>query len=116
MKVFSYPHKSLFSVTPVESSCLVGWFYSMKGIAMLRPMNTFLCLAPFHTIKASQQGECFLVHSRWISLCPVTKVYGIFNNKTFSSAYSNQSRAMTDVWIIFASTGTSLTFRGLPSS
>lgn len=47
MKVFSYPHKSLFSVVPVESSCLVGWFYSMKGVAMAKTNEHYSLLSTF---------------------------------------------------------------------
>lgn len=37
-------------------------------------------MALFGTMKAIQQEGCFLLSSFLVSLCPMTKVYGVLSN------------------------------------
>lgn len=61
------------------------------------------CVAPASTRKASQQGRIFQVSSKLISLCPTTRMCGVFTNIALLSSYGGQPRAMAGpcvVWVV----------------
>lgn len=65
-------------VTSIKSLTTVGLegtplhlclYYSMQGKALVKTTDVLMCITHSSTMKASQQGESFLVSSRLISLC-----------------------------------------------
>lgn len=61
-------------------------------------------------MKAIQQGESFLVSSRFIPLSPTTNMSGVFNNRILPATYSWQQRAMAIACVILDASGAFLTY------
>ena len=93
LKVSSYPCNLH---TRVGTSCLAGCFCGVQSLAWGDTTNCspFLaaCTSPSGTLKAIQQWGSFQVSSRWIFICPATKICVIFSNRVLPSRYSGNPR------------------------
>lgn len=51
-------------------------------------------IEPSHTIKSNPQGEKFQLISSLISVCCITKMFGVFGNRALPSSYGGLSKSI----------------------
>lgn len=88
--------------------CSTGQRRSMQPTFVLRPLMTLvssdLCNNFYHH-GSQPAGEGFLLSFSLISLCSLSKVYGIFNNSILLSVSARPPRAMTIIYIALVASG-----------
>lgn len=88
-------------VTPIDGFSLLhpwaGCYCSMQGQVLGRPLISFSPSSLHSTLQhyeSQSGGRKFPGHIKVDSLSPVTKLCRIFSNRTLSSSYGSQPRAM----------------------
>lgn len=102
-------HTTHYSYPP---ACQVDCYSSQssqlgKTVDGFSPPEAYI--APFGTMKTSQQGVSFQDDTSLFSPCPVTKLCGVINNRVLLLNFGRQLRAMTRACIALGVSGTSLT-------